>query len=99
MNAPVESTTRSQPTSTSRLVRRIAVSAMLSVLVFLVLWLTALSFVTSLLIGSSLCVVVLVASATLDVVEAVLDAIAAVVVGVLAAIAAVVAAIFSLFGS
>jgi hypothetical protein len=97
MNVQVESTTRSA--SPSRTVRRIAISAILSGLVFLVLWLTAFSLVTSLLIGSSFCAVVIVASAMSDLVEVVLDAIATVVFGVLAAIAALVAAVFSLLGS
>src|SRR5262245_44369865 len=97
MNPPVETTTRSQ--STSRLVRRIAVSAILGGIVFLVLWLSALSLITSLLIASSFCGVVIVAGATSDLIEAVLDAIATIVFGILAAIAAAIAAIFSLFGS
>ena len=63
------------------------------------LWLTAFSLVTSLLIGSGFCAVVIAASATSDLVEAVLDTIATVVFGVLAAIAAAVAAVFSLFGN
>jgi len=97
MNAPVESTPR--PASTSRVVRRIAVSVIMGVLVFFVLWLMAVSFVTSVLIASCFCAVTVVASSVSDLVEAVLDAIAAVVFGILAAIAAVIAAIFSLFGS
>jgi hypothetical protein len=96
MNAPAEPTTRSP--STSRLVRRIAVAAILGGVVFLALWLTAFSLVISLLIGSGCCVVVIAASEMSDLVEVVLDAIATVVFGVLAAIAAIVAAIFSLFG-
>jgi hypothetical protein len=97
MNAPVESTPRAA--STSRAVRRIAVAAVMGVLVFIALWLMAVSFVTSVLIASCCCAVIIVASSVSDVVEAILDAIAAVVFGVLAAIAAVFAAIFSLFGS
>jgi hypothetical protein len=96
MNAPAESTTRPQPTAS--LARRIAVSVILGLFVFLAVWLTALSFVVSLLIGSACCAVVIAASTVSDLVEAVLDAIAAVIFGILAAIAAVVAAIFSLFG-
>lgn len=97
MNAPVEPTTRSAPAS--RVVRRIAVAAILGGLVFLVLWLAAFNLVTSLLIGSGCCAVVIVGSTTSDLVETVLDAVAAVVFGILAAIAAVVAAVFSLFGN
>src|SRR5262249_54998683 len=95
MNAPVESTAR--PSSTSRVVRRIAVAAVLGGLVFLVLWVTAFSLVTSLLIGSGCCAVIVLASTSSDLLEAVLDAVAPAVFAVLAAIAAVIAAIFSLF--
>jgi hypothetical protein len=97
MNAPVDPTARSA--STSRVVRRIAVTAIACGLAFLVLWLTAFSLVSSLLIASGCCAVVIVGSATSDLVEAVLDAVATVAFAVLAAIAAVVAAIFSLFGN
>lgn len=97
MNAPVESTSRSAPTS--RVIRRIAVSAIMSVLVFLVMWLMAFNLVTSLLIASSFCAVTVLASSISDLIGIVVDTVAAVVFAVLAAIAAVVAAIFSLFGS
>ena len=97
MNAPVEPKTRSA--STGRVVRRIAVSAIVGVLVFLVLWLMALSLVSSLLIASGCCAVIIVGSATSDLVQAMLDAIATVVFAALAAIAAIVAAIFSLLGN
>ena len=96
MNAPVESPPR--PASTSRVVRRVAVAAIMGVLVFFALWLMAVSFVTSVLIASCFCAVTVGASSVSDLVEAVLDAIAAVIFGILAAIAAVIAAIFSLFG-
>jgi hypothetical protein len=98
MNAPVEPTAQRRSTSRN-LVRRIAVSVILSGLVFLMLWIMAFSFATSLLIGSGICVVIIAASATLSLIEMVLDAIATIVFGTLAAIAAVVAAVFSLFGS
>src|SRR4051812_27722389 len=97
MNAPVESTTRAA--STSRVVRRIAFSAIMSVLVFLVMWLMEFSLVTSLLIASSFCAVTVLASSISDLIGTVLDAVAAVALAVLAAIVAVVAAIFSLFGN
>lgn len=96
MNAPAQPAAR--PTSTSNLGRRIAVSVILSMLVFFMLWIMAFSFVTSLLIGSGFCLVVITASTALDLVEMVLDAIATVVFGVLAAIVAVIAAVFSIFG-
>ena len=68
-------------------------------LFFLVLWLMALSVVTSLLIAAGFCVVVVAASAVSDLFEAVLNTVVAIVFGVLAAIAAFFAAIFSLFSS
>jgi hypothetical protein len=77
--------------------RRIAATVVLSGLVFLLLWLTAFSVLTSVLVASGFCVVVVAASAASDPVEIVLDAIAAIVFGVLGAIAAIVGAIFSLF--
>jgi hypothetical protein len=79
-------------------VRRIATIVTLSALVFVVLWLMAFSFLTSLLVASGCCVVVVAASSVWDIVEMVLDAIAAVIFGVLAAIGAIFGAIFGLFG-
>ena len=96
MNTPAESPPR--PASTSRVVRRVAVAAIMGVLVFFTLWLMAVSFVTSVLIASCFCAVTVVASSVSDLIERVLDAIAAVIFGIFAAIAAVFAAIFSLFG-
>ena len=89
----------SRPASASGLVRRIAVTMILSGLVFAVLWLMAFSIVTSLLASAGFCIVVAMASAGSDPVETVLDAIAAVVFGILGAIAAFFTAIFSLFTS
>jgi hypothetical protein len=86
-----------RPSQTSW-VRRIATIVTLSALVFVVLWLMAFSFLTSLLIASGCCVVVVAASSVSDLVEIVLDAISAVVFGILAAIAAIFGAIFGLFG-
>ena len=97
LNTPAEPT--AQPRSKSGLVRRIAISAILSGLVFLVLWIMAFSFVTSVLIGTGFGVVIVVASATSELVETALDAIASIVLAVLAAIAAVIGAVFGLFGN
>jgi hypothetical protein len=97
MNAPNQTVTR--PAPANGLGRRIAATVLLGGLIFVALWLMALSVITSLLISTGCCVVLVAASTVWDVVEAVLNAIAAVVFGVLAAIAAVFAAIFSLFGS
>jgi len=96
MSTPGKSTTR--PASTSRVARRIAVAAIMGVLVFVVLWLMAVHFIASVLIASCFCAATVAASSVSDVVETVLDAIAAVIFGILAAIAAVFAAIFGLFG-
>ncbi len=97
MNTPAEPTAR--PRSKSGLVRRIAVSAILSGLVFLALWIMAFSFVTSLLIGAGFGVVIIVASETLELIATVLDVVASVIFAVLAAVAAVVGAILGLFGN
>jgi hypothetical protein len=87
----------SRPASASSLVRRIAVTMILSGLVFVVLWLMAFSMLTSLLASAGFCIVVAAASAVSDPVESVLDAIAAVLFGILGAITAFFAAIFSIF--
>jgi len=51
-----------RPVSNSSPARRIAVAVMLSGLVFVVLWIMMFSMVTSLLIGSGCCVVIVAAS-------------------------------------
>lgn len=79
--------------------RRIAAAVIVSGLVFLVLWLVAFSVLTSALIASGCCIVVVAASAAWDPIEMILDAIATVVFGVLGVIAAIFGAIFGLFGS
>lgn len=78
--------------------RRIAVAAILSGLVFAALWMMVFSLVTSLLIGSGCCAMIVAASSASDVVEMLLDAVAAVLFGVLAVIAAIFGAILSVFG-
>jgi hypothetical protein len=75
-------------------VRRIAVAVILSGLVFVVLWIMMFNMVTSLLIGSGCCVVIVAASSL----SGLFDAVATVVFGVVAVIAAILGAIFSLFG-
>jgi hypothetical protein len=87
-----------RPASNSSRARRIAVAAILSGLVFAVLWIMVFSMVTSLLIGAGCCVVIVAASSVSDLVEMVLDAVATVIFGVLAVIAAIFGAIFSVFG-
>ena len=96
MNAPAEPT--ATPTTTKRPGRRIAAAIVLSLLIFVGLWLAAFTWLTALLIGSGFFVVVVAAGTVFDVVAMILEAIAAVVFVVLGAIAAVVGAIFSLFG-
>ena len=95
MNSPEPAV---QPASKSSTTRRIATVATLGALVFVVLWVTMFSMVTSLLIGTGCCVMLVAASSASDVFEMVLDAISAVVFGVLAIIGAIFAAIFGLFG-
>jgi hypothetical protein len=78
--------------------RRIAAAVILGGLVFAALWITMFSMVTSLLIGSGCCVVIVAASSVSDLFEMLLDAISAVIFGVLAVVGAIFAAIFGLFG-
>jgi hypothetical protein len=84
--------------SNSSPARRIAVAVILSGLVFVVLWIMMFSMVTSLLIGSGCCAVIVAASSVSDLFEMLLDAVASVIFGVLAVIAAIFGAIFSVFG-
>jgi hypothetical protein len=87
-----------RPASNSSPARRIAVAVILGGLVFAVLWITVFSMVTSLLIATGCCVVIVAATSVSDLFEMVLDAISTVVFGVLAIIAAIFGAIFGLFG-
>ena len=95
MNSPEPAV---QPRSNSSPARRIATVATFGALVFVVLWITMFSMVTSLLIGTGCCVLIVAASSASDVFEMLLEAISAVVFGVLAIIGAIFAAIFGLFG-
>jgi len=70
-----------RPASNSSPARRIAVAVMLSGLVFVVLWIMMFSMVTSLLIGSGCCVVIVAASSLSDLFDALLDALATVIFG------------------
>jgi hypothetical protein len=78
--------------------RRIAAAVALGVLIFAVLSITLFSLMTSLLIGTACCVVVVAAGSVWDLAEALLDAVATVIFGIFAVIAAIFAAIFGLFG-
>jgi hypothetical protein len=95
MNSP-EPAVRTAPNRSPA--RRIAVAVVLSGLVCAVLWIMVFSLVTSLLIGTGCCVVIVAASSASDVVEMLLDAVSTVVLGVVAVIAAIFGAIFSVFG-
>jgi hypothetical protein len=97
MNASDQPTAR-RPTASS-LTRRIVATLVIGGMLFLVLWLMALTALTSLLISAGICVVLVAASAVSDPVETLLDVIVAIVFGVLTAIAAFFAAVFSLFSS
>ena len=95
MNSP-EPAVRTAPNSISA--RRITVAVILSGLVFAVLWIMVFSMVTSLLIGSACCVVIVAAGSVSDLFEALLDAVATAFFGALAVITAIFAAILGLFG-
>lgn len=77
--------------------RRIAAAVTVFSLIFFALWLMVFSFVTSLIVASTCCVLVVVASVAWDPLEMVLDILAAIFFGVLAVIGAILGAIFSLF--
>ena len=96
MNASDQTTAKPAPTSS--LVRRIAACVAVSAIVFLVLWVMALSLFISFLISSGVGVILIATSTVSDFIEMVLDAIATVIYAVFAAIAALFAAVFSLFG-
>jgi hypothetical protein len=95
MNAPHESA--AQPAQPRGAGRRIAAMLVLGMIVFCVLWFVAFTAVTSLLIASAVCVVVIAAGAASDPIGVVIDAIATVVLAVLGVIAAIFAAILSIF--
>lgn len=95
MSAPEPAT---RPAANGSAGRRIATAVVLGTLVFTMLWITMFSLVTSMLIGTACCVVIVAASSLADVVEMLLDAISSVVFGIVAVIAAIFGAIFSVFG-
>jgi hypothetical protein len=95
MNSPEPA---ARPASTNSPVRRIAVAVILSGLVFVLLWIMMFNMVTSFLIGSGCCVVIVAASCLSDLFDMLLDAVATAIFGVLAVIAAIFGAIFGLFG-
>jgi hypothetical protein len=68
------------------------------VLIFAVLAMMTFSLITSLLVATACCVVIVAASSVWDLAEVLLDAVATVILGILAVIGAIFAAIFGLFG-
>jgi hypothetical protein len=89
MNTPAESpTSTAKPTSARQWARRIAGVVILNTLLVVVLWITAFSLVTSLMIGSGVVVVVMAACTVSDVIAVILDAVAS---AILAAVSAILA--------
>ena len=86
-----------RPSATGRLLGRLAVSAVMSALVFAVLWLWALNMMTSMLLAAGFGTVIIVASSASDIIETVLDAIGSVVLGIFAAIGALIGGILGIF--
>ncbi len=95
MSSPEQAT---RPASDNSPARRIAAAVILSGLVFMLLWMMVFGMITSALISTGCCVVVIAASSVSDIVEMLLDAVASAVFGILAVIAAIFGVIFSLFG-
>jgi hypothetical protein len=95
MNSPEPA---ARPASNRSPARRIAVAVALGTLLFMALWITMFGMVTSLLIGTGCCVLIVAASSLSDAVETLLDAVASAMLGIVAVIAAIFGAIFSVFG-
>jgi Flp pilus assembly protein TadB len=81
----------------NKLLRTIAVAAMIGVILFGVLWYTIFSAVTAALIAAGGTGVIVVGTSVSDVFESILEMLANVLLGILAAIGAFFAAIFSIF--
>jgi hypothetical protein len=84
----------SQP---SKILRTLAVAAVIGIILFGVLWYTIFSAVTAALIAAGGTGVIVVGSSVSDVIENLFEFLASIVMAVLSAIAAVFAAIFSIF--
>lgn len=89
--------TPAEPSSKGGIIRRIAVAAVIGVLLFGLLWYTVISAVTAALIAAGGTGVLVVGSSVSDVFESLFEMLANIVLGILGAIAAVFAAIFSIF--
>ena len=87
-----------QPSLSDPLPRRLTATFLLGVLVFLLLWITLVNFVTAALVGGGTIILVVLAAAASDVLEAILEAIGSVLVAVLAIFAALFAAVADIFG-
>ena len=81
----------------SRILRSIAVAAVIGLILFGVLWYTIFSAVTAALIAAGGTGVIVVGASLSDVAESIFEWLASIVMAVLGAIAAVFAAIFSIF--
>jgi hypothetical protein len=88
--------TPSQPPS-GGIGRRVAVAALIAVILFGFLWYTVFSAVTAALIAASGMGVLVVVSSVSDVLESLFEMLANILLGILAAIGAFFAAIFSIF--
>lgn len=83
--------------SKSGIVRRIAISGVIGVLLFGLLWYSVFSAVTAALVASGGTVVLVAGSSASDASESLFDMLANIILGILAAIGAFFAAIFSIF--
>lgn len=79
------------------ILRRLAVAAVIGVIVFAALWYLVFSAVTAALIAAGGTGVLVVGSSVSDVLESLLEMLANILLGILAAIGAFFAAIFSIF--
>ena len=89
--------TAAEPPPTGGIMRRIAVCAVIGVLLFGLLWYTVFSAVTAALVAAGSMGVLVAGSTVSDSLESLFDMLANMILGSLAAIAAFVAAIFSFF--
>mgnify|MGYP001420606791 CR=1 FL=1 len=81
----------------SGLLRRIAGAAVITVLMFGLLWYTVFNAVTAALVASGGTVVLLAGASASDIVETIFETIANILLGILGAIAAAFAAVMSFF--
>lgn len=89
--------TPAEPSSKGGIIRRIAVCAVIGVLLFGLLWYTVFSAVTAALIAAGGTGVLVIGSSVSEAFESLFDMLANIILGIVAAIAAFFAAIFSIF--